>query len=94
MEEGLCQPHAELERDWLVVHRSAGDPELYHHYPVDFHQPPTKARCLKLSRSCLHIAQYFQHSKDDLWGWIISKDARGEAFIITWCYRPSPICLF
>ena len=30
------------------------------------HRPPTKARCLKLSRSRWHIEQYFQRSKDDL----------------------------
>jgi hypothetical protein len=49
-----------------VVDWPAGDPEPYHYYLADFHGPPTKARCLKLSRSRWHIEQYFQRSKDDL----------------------------
>jgi hypothetical protein len=31
-----------------------------------FDQEPTKARCLRLSRSRYHIEQYFQRVKDDL----------------------------
>ena len=66
LQEGLRQPHGELERVWLVVDRPAGAPEPYHYYLAHFHQPPHKARCLKLSRSRWHIEQYFQRSKDDL----------------------------
>ena len=56
----------ELEKLWLVVDWPAGDPEPYHYYLAHLHRPPTKARCLKLSRSRWHIEQYFQRSKDDL----------------------------
>ena len=49
-----------------VVDWPAGDPEPYHYYLAHLHRPPTKARCLKLSRSRWHIEQYFQRSKDDL----------------------------
>jgi Transposase DDE domain len=31
-----------------------------------FHRQPSKALCLKLSRSRWHVEQYFQRSKDDL----------------------------
>jgi SRSO17 transposase len=56
----------ELEKLWLVVDWPAGDPEPYHYYLAHLHRPPTKARCLKLSRSRWHIEQYFERSKDDL----------------------------
>jgi SRSO17 transposase len=56
----------ELEKLWLVVDWPAGDPQPYHYYVAHLHRPPTKARCLKLSRSRWHIEQYFQRSKDDL----------------------------
>ena len=56
----------ELEKLWLVVDWPAGDAEPYHYYLAHLHRPPTKARCLKLSRSRWHIEQYFQRSKDDL----------------------------
>lgn len=51
---------------WLVVDWPAGDAQAYHYYLAHFHRPPTKALCLKLSRSRWHIEQYFQRSKDDL----------------------------
>lgn len=56
----------ELEEVWLVVNWPAGDPEPYHYYLAHLQRPPTKARCLKLSRSRWPIEQYFQRSKDDL----------------------------
>jgi len=55
-----------LEKVWWVVDWPAGDPEPYHHYLAHLDRPPTKALCLKLSRSRWHIEQYFQRSKDDL----------------------------
>ena len=54
------------EEAWLVVDWPAGDAEPYHYYLAHFHQEPTKARCLRLSRSRYHIEQYFQRVKDDL----------------------------
>jgi len=56
----------DLERVWLVVDWPKGDPEPYHYYLAHLHRPPTKARCLKLSRSRWHVEQYFQRAKDDL----------------------------
>ena len=47
--------------DWPL-----GDRQPYHYYLAEFKGAPTKARCLKLSRSRWHIEQYFQRSKDDL----------------------------
>src|ERR1039458_4174561 len=44
-----------------------GEPEPYHYYLAYLHRSPTKARCLKLSRSRWHIEQSYQRSKDD-WG--------------------------
>lgn len=55
-----------LERVWLVVDWPAGETEPYHYALAHFHQPPRRARCLRLSRSRWHIEQYFQRSKDDL----------------------------
>jgi SRSO17 transposase len=66
LQHDLRQAGGELERVWLVVDWPAGDPEPYHYYLAHLHRPPTKARCLKLSRSRWHIEQYFQRSKDDL----------------------------
>ena len=66
LQHGLRQAGGELEEVWLVVDWPAGDPEPYHYYLAHLHRPPTKARCLKLSRSRWHIEQYFQRSKDDL----------------------------
>jgi len=66
LQQGLEQPKGELERLWLVVDWPAGDPEPYHYYLARLHRPPTKARCLKLSRSRWQVEQYFQRSKTDL----------------------------
>jgi len=62
----LCRTGGELEKVWLVVDWPGGDPEPYHYYLAHLHRPPTKAQCLKLSRSRWHIEQYYQRSKDDL----------------------------
>ena len=66
LEHRLRQDGDEPERAWLVVDWPAGDPQPYHYYLAHLHRPPTKARCLKLSRSRWHIEQYFQRAKDDL----------------------------
>jgi SRSO17 transposase len=66
LQHDLRHAEGELEKLWLVVDWPAGDPEPYHYYLAHLHAPPTKARCLKLSRSRWHIEQYFQRSKDDL----------------------------
>src|ERR1035437_3023509 len=66
LQHDLRHAGGELEKVWLVVDWPAGDPEPYHYYLAHLHRPPTKARCLKLSRSRWHIEQYFQRSKDDL----------------------------
>ena len=56
----------ELEKVWLVVDWPQGDETPYHYYLAHFHRPPTRARCLKLSRSRWHIEQYYRRSKNDL----------------------------
>ncbi len=66
LREDLRRPQGKLEKLWLVVDWPAGETQPYHYYVAHFHRPPTKARCLKLSRSRWHIEQYFQRSKDDL----------------------------
>ena len=66
LQHALRKAGGELERLWLVVDWPEGSAEPYHCYLAHFHRPPTKARCLKLSRSRWHIEQYFQRSKDDL----------------------------
>ena len=66
LQHDLRHTGGELEKVWLVVDWPAGDPDPYHYYLAHLHRPPTKARCLKLSRSRWHIEQYFQRSKDDL----------------------------
>jgi SRSO17 transposase len=66
LQHDLRQAGGQLEKVWLVVDWPAGDPEPYHYYLAHFHRPPTKAGCLKLSRSRWQIEQYFQRSKDDL----------------------------
>jgi SRSO17 transposase len=63
---GLKEPQGHLERLWLVVDWPRGEPEPYRHYLAQFDRQPTKALCLKLSRSRWHIEQYFQRSKGDL----------------------------
>jgi SRSO17 transposase len=66
LQHDLRRAGGELEKVWLVVDWPAGDPEPYHYYLAHLDRSPTKARCLKLSRSRWHIEQYFQRSKDDL----------------------------
>jgi SRSO17 transposase len=63
---GLRKAGGDLEEAWLVVDWPKDDAEPYHYYLAEFKRPPTKARCLRLSRSRWHIEQYFQRSKDDL----------------------------
>jgi SRSO17 transposase len=63
---GLKEADGKLEKLWLVVDWPQEAKEPYHCYLADFHRQPSKARCLKLSRSRWHVEQYFQRSKDDL----------------------------
>jgi SRSO17 transposase len=63
---GLREAGGELEKAWLVIDWPKGDEQPYHYYLAQFKGQPSKARCLKLSRSRWHIEQYFQRSKDDL----------------------------
>lgn len=63
---GLKEPNGDLERVWLVADWPKGEREPYHHYLAHLNRQPTKALCLKLSRSRWHIEQYYQRSKDDL----------------------------
>src|ERR1700680_3531732 len=63
---GLKEPQGQLEKLWLVVDWPRGAKEPYHCYLAHFHREPSKALCLKLSRSRWHVEQYFQRSKDDL----------------------------
>jgi SRSO17 transposase len=66
LQHELRHAGGELEKVWLVVDWPAGDPEPYHYYLAHLHRPPSRARCLKLSRSRWHVEQYYQRSKDDL----------------------------
>ncbi len=66
LQHRLRQGDAELEKIWLVVDWPSPKSEPYHYALAHFHQPPRRARCLKLSRSRWHVEQYFQRSKDDL----------------------------
>jgi len=66
LQHDLRHAGGQLEKVWLVVDWPTGDPQPYHYYLAHLHRPPTKARCLKLSRSRWHIEQYYQRSKDDL----------------------------
>ena len=66
LQHKLREGDDDLERVWLVVDWPAGEAEPYHYVLAHFHQPPRRARCLRLSRSRWHIEQYFQRSKDDL----------------------------
>jgi len=63
---GLKEPDGRLEKVWLVLDWPRGAPEPYHSYLAHFDRQPSKACCLKLSRSRWHVEQYFQRSKDDL----------------------------
>jgi len=66
LQHGLREGEGEPEKVWLVVDWPSGEEEPYHYYLAHFYRPPSRARCLKLSRSRWHIEQYFQRSKDDL----------------------------
>jgi SRSO17 transposase len=63
---GLKEAYGQLEKLWLVVDWPKGAQEPYHCYLAHLHRQPSKALCLKLSRSRWHVEQYFQRSKDDL----------------------------
>jgi hypothetical protein len=56
---GLKEPDGRLEKVWLVLDWPKRAPEPYHSYLAHFHRQPSKARCLKLSRSRWHVEQYF-----------------------------------
>jgi SRSO17 transposase len=66
LQHELRHAGGELEKVWLVVDWPTGDPEPYHYYLAHLHRSPTKALCLKLSRSRWHIEPYYPRSKDDL----------------------------
>lgn len=66
LQHALRKAGGELEKLWLVVDWPADAAEPHHYYLAHLHRPPTKARCLTLSRSRWHIEQYFQRAKDDL----------------------------
>jgi SRSO17 transposase len=55
-----------LEAAWLVVDWPQEKAQPYNVYLAHLQQPPSMARCLRLSRSRWQIEQYFQRSKDDL----------------------------
>lgn len=66
LKHSMRQADGKPEAAWLVVDWPAGQSEPYHYYLAHFHRAPSKARCLRLSRSRYHIEQYFQRVKDDL----------------------------
>lgn len=66
LQHAMRKAGGEPEKLWLVVDWPADAAEPYHYYLAHLHRPPTKARCLRLSRSRWHIEQYFQRAKDDL----------------------------
>jgi SRSO17 transposase len=66
LQHDLRHAGGELEKLWLVVDWPEKDAAPYHYYLAHFHRPPTKAKCLRLSRSRWHVEQYFQRSKTDL----------------------------
>ena len=51
---------------WLVVDWPEGDAEPYHLYLAWLKQPPSAARCLRLSRGRFPVEQFFQRDKTDL----------------------------
>jgi SRSO17 transposase len=55
-----------MEKHWLVVDWPEQDPDPYRYYIAHLHQPPSRARCLRLSRSRWQIEQFFQRAKTDL----------------------------
>jgi len=67
------QVYSDLDRDsgewpscWLVVDWPQGDENPYHLYLAWLKQPPSPARCLRLSRGRFPIEQFFQRDKTDL----------------------------
>jgi len=66
LQHKLREGDDDLERAWLVVDWPAGEAEPYHYALAHLHQPPRRARCLRLSRSRWPVEQYFQRSKDGL----------------------------
>lgn len=66
LQHKLREGDKEWERAWLVVDWPPNEAEPYHYALAHFHQPPRRARCLRLSRSRGQIEQFFQRSKDDL----------------------------
>lgn len=67
------QVYSDLDRDsgdwpqcWLVVDWPEGDENPYHLYLARLQQPPSPARCLRLSRGRFPIEQFFQRDKTDL----------------------------
>ena len=66
LEHRLRQHGQDPEKVWLVVDWPVDAAEPYNYYLAHLHRPPSKARCLKLSRTRWHIQQYFQRAKDDL----------------------------
>jgi hypothetical protein len=77
---GLKEAGGKLEKLCLVVDWPQEAKEPYHCYLADFDRQPSKALCLKLSRSRWHVEQYFQRSKDDL-GLDHYEGSLGAAFI-------------
>ncbi|MGH9907225.1 MAG: IS701 family transposase, partial [Pyrinomonadaceae bacterium] len=59
LQHDLRYAGGDLEKAWLVIDWPEDDTEPYHYYLAHFHQPPTKAACVKLSRSRWHVEQYF-----------------------------------
>jgi SRSO17 transposase len=53
-------------QSWLVVDWPEGDQAPYHLYLAWLRQPPSAARCLRLSRGRFRIEQFFQRDKTDL----------------------------
>ena len=51
---------------WLVVDWPEGAAEPYHLYLASLKQPPSAARCLRLSRGRFPVEQFFQRDKTDL----------------------------
>jgi SRSO17 transposase len=63
---GLRNTEGELEKRWLVVDWPEGEDKPYHCFLAYLKRPPSRAGCLRLSRSRWQIEQYFQRAKDDL----------------------------
>lgn len=63
---GLRRTNGNLEPAWFLVDWPEGEAEPYHSFIAHFHREPTKARCLRASRSRWHVEQYFQREKTDL----------------------------